>query len=220
MTFLRGIRIFWVVETKFESRRGQLDEEGDGGIICFTPGTRIDTPDGAASDRRSASGRHGANARQRSTGIALDSGRAGSRARVCLSCRNCGPIRIRAGALDKDRPEDDLIVSPDHQLLVSGQAVRDLFNEREVLVAAKHLLNGQTITLDKARRHLTYIHLLLPHHEVLTANGVPCESFHPAHANLDALSPEDLARLTSLFPDLGLDPERYGAEARRSLSKR
>ena len=128
------------------------------------------------------------------------------------------PIRIRSGALGGDRPTDDLIVSPDHQILIEGQAAQDLFNEREVLVAARHLVNESSVTIETGRRHVTYIHLLMPRHEILTANGVPSESFHPGNADLDALGADDLLRLIAQFPNLGVDPHSYGDQARRTLT--
>ena len=62
------------------------------------------------------------------------------------------PIRLRRGALGVDRPEDDLIVSPEHRVLVKGRAARDLWGEDEVLVRAADLVGDRFITVDHSLR--------------------------------------------------------------------
>jgi len=42
---------------------------------------------------------------------------------------------------------------------------------------------------------VTYLHLLLPRHQVILADGVETESFHPSEAALAALDPAARARL-------------------------
>ncbi|OYU18322.1 MAG: hypothetical protein CFE34_11120 [Rhodobacteraceae bacterium PARR1] len=53
-----------------------------------------------------------------------------------------GPIVIEAGTLGNTRP---LRVSPQHSLLLQGWQAERLFDEAEVQVAAKLLINDQTI---------------------------------------------------------------------------
>jgi hypothetical protein len=65
---------------------------------------------------------------------------------------------------------------------------------------------------------VTYIHLLLGAHQVLWANGVESESFHPASAAMSALDTQDRIRLNGILPQLEHDPHSYGAYARRNLS--
>ena len=128
------------------------------------------------------------------------------------------PIRIRAGALGIDRPDMELLVSPEHRMVVKGDVARALFNTSEVLVAAKDLMNSSTVSVDLALREVTYIHLLLPDHQILWANGVETESFHPASAALSTLDEVDRLRLLARFPELESAPHTYGGFARRSLS--
>ena len=93
-----------------------------------------------------------------------------------------------------------------------------LFNTPEILVAAKDLINGTTITVDVTVSEVTYIHLLLPDHQILWANGVETESFHPANATLSVLVAADRVRLLAQFPDPEHDPHTYGSYAWRNLS--
>jgi len=112
-----------------------------------------------------------------------------------------------------------LLVSPEHRMLVRGGAALALFNTPEVLVPARDLVNGSTISVDLNAREVTYIHLLLPSHQIIWANGVETESFHPANTSLSMLRDRDRVRLLSQFPEMEFDPHQYGGYARRNLSE-
>jgi len=59
----------------------------------------------------------------------------------------------------------------------------------------------------------------LPHHEVVFANGLETESFHPAGEALASVDAAQRARLVGLMPELGEDPMAYGDHARRALNR-
>ncbi|MFU8779120.1 MAG: Hint domain-containing protein, partial [Roseovarius sp.] len=99
-----------------------------------------------------------------------------------------------------------------------GDVARALFNTPEVLVMARDLINNDTVTVDLASREVTYIHLLLPRHQIIWANGLETESFHPASAALSMLDEGDRARLLAINPNLDCEPNLYGGHARRCLS--
>ncbi|OIQ33515.1 MAG: hemolysin-type calcium-binding protein [Alphaproteobacteria bacterium MedPE-SWcel] len=189
----------------------------DPGVICFTPGTRIATPSGP---RPVETLREGDRVQTRDNGAQrvqwIGARRmTGARLFVMPQLR---PVRIRAGALGIDRPEQELLVSPEHRMLLRGHAARALFNVPEVLVAARDLVNDGTIAVDRTVTEVTYVHLLLENHQVIWANGVETESFHPAHAALSALDGSDRKRLLRRLPGIEADPASYGAFARRNLS--
>lgn len=75
------------------------------------------------------------------------------------------PVRIRAGAFGSGVPRRDLILSPDHAVLVEG-----------ALVPVRYLLNGATIVQEPAGT-VTYFHVELEAHDVLLAEGLPVESY-------------------------------------------
>lgn len=211
----RGVDLYVVHSALGRFARPQTAR--DAGVICFTPGTLIATPDGPRPVQTLRAG---------DKVLTLDNGPQDIRwigARRLTGARlhvepHLRPIRIGAGALGIDRPEQALLVSPEHRMLVRGPVAQALFNTREVLVAARDLVNFGSISVDTRAREVTYIHLLLPSHQVLWANGVECESFHPASAALDALDEFDRLRLLALDPDLEQDPHRYGGYARRNLT--
>ena len=76
------------------------------------------------------------------------------------------PVRIAAGALADGVPARDLVVSPDHAMMLDG-----------VLVQARDLVDGVLITRDDACREVTYWHVELDTHDVLIAEGAAAESY-------------------------------------------
>ncbi|MBB95369.1 MAG: hemolysin-type calcium-binding protein [Rhodobacteraceae bacterium] len=207
----------WVVHCNARAQGQRSRRSAASGVICFTPGSRIDTPDGP---RPVELLREGDRVLTRDNGpqeILWIGGRriTGARMFVMPELR---PIRIGPGALGIDRPDASLLVSPEHRLLIRSHAARALFNTPEVLVPACELVNGETVTVDLSVREVTYIHLLLPSHQIVWANGVETESFHPASADFGALTDGDRARLRALDPSLAADPVSYGDFARRALT--
>ena len=112
----------------------------------------------------------------------------------------------------------DLLVSPEHRVLLKGALASDLFNTDEVLVSAKDLVNDQSILRDYQSREVTYIHLLMDRHQIVFANGLESESFHPATMPMDAIADDQLPALLDRVPGLNEDASNYGAFARRMLS--
>ena len=116
------------------------------------------------------------------------------------------------------RPDEDLLVSPQHRMLVTGSAAQALFNTAEVLVAAEDLVNDATITVDHALREVTYVHILLERHNIVWANGLETESFHPSNTALDTVDPVQREGLLNILPEIEANPQAYGDYARRNLS--
>jgi len=77
------------------------------------------------------------------------------------------PIRIEAGALGQNLPSRDLLVSPDHAVLIG-----------DVLIHAGALVNEVNIRREaNVPETFKYYHVELASHEVLIAEGTPVESF-------------------------------------------
>lgn len=126
-----------------------------------------------------------------------------------------GAIRIRAGALGPGSPRDDLIVSPQHRILIAGRRAELLFGEAEVLVAAHHLLGlpGVTVMPDGP---VSYIHIMFDQHQIVQSNGAWTESYQPGAATLGSMEKATRDEILALFPELSADVQAYPA-ARRSL---
>lgn len=187
------------------------------GVICFTPGTRIATPDGARAIELIRPGDRISTKDDGAQEVLWTGARRMSGARL-YALPHLRPVRIRAGAMGEARPEGDLIVSPQHRMLVTGAQARALFNHDEVLVAAHDLIDERTILTETALSEVTYVHLMTARHQIVWANGLETESFHPANTDLDLIAPDQRAALLSVVPGLDADPLRYGGHARRNLS--
>lgn len=129
------------------------------------------------------------------------------------------PIVIKAGSLSHGLPESDLLLSPNHRLLLAGVEANLLFGEPEVLAAAKYLVGMDGVT-QSAPADVEYFHILFDHHEVILSNGAWTESFQPGDYALDGLGKEQRREIHVLFPELSEEgmPAPY-ASARVVLKK-
>ena len=110
------------------------------------------------------------------------------------------PVRIAAGMLGRGLPLRDLVVSPQHRVLVQSPIARRLAGTQDVLVAA-HLLAGLPgISLDTRVQSVEYWHLLLDRHEVIFAEGAPSESLYVGSETIEAFGQEVRAEILGLVP--------------------
>ncbi|WP_208347641.1 Hint domain-containing protein [Pseudaestuariivita rosea] len=86
------------------------------------------------------------------------------------------PVLVQKGSLGPNRPSRDLIVSPQHRILVGGeQQLHTVFN-REVFVPAKALTSLPGIRHMMGRKEINWVHFVCEKHEVIRANGCWSES--------------------------------------------
>lgn len=85
------------------------------------------------------------------------------------------PIRLRAPYFGLTR---DLMVAPEQCLLIGGAEVEYLFGEEEVLVEARHLVNGISALWEKTGPTIRLYHVLLDRHEVIRIAGCQLESLY------------------------------------------
>lgn len=119
------------------------------------------------------------------------------------------PVRLRGGALCAGQPDADLLVSGDHQILLQGAPARMVCGESEVLISALDLLDERRVVLDRAPTASTEHFIALQNHEVIWANAVQIESFHPANCALHTLDAKALGRLFSRYPYLAYDADAF-----------
>ena len=177
-------------------------------IPCFVAGTLILTPEGERRIEDLAPG---------DLVMTHDSGPQPLRwigSRTMPAEGTLAPIRIEEGALGEHR---QLLVSPQHRVLIRDTLSELLFGDSEVLVSAKHLVNDKTIRPAEGG-FVTYVHLLFDSHEVVFSEGLATESFLPGPQTNDCFEQEVLDEICAIFPEL--DPKTgdgYSPSARRTL---
>ena len=180
-----------------------------GVFLCFAKGTWITTPSGQVPIEELAAG---------DMVVTMDHGPQPIRWISSSKRRaigNMAPILIRKGALGNTR---DLRVSPQHRMLLSGWQAEVLFGESEVLATAKSLVNDHSILREEGGE-VEYFHMLFDSHEIVYAEGAPCESRHPGAEGWKALDAPTRNEILELFPQLANGNfDSYGPSARASLN--
>ena len=187
-------------------------------VPCFTPGTLIATSRGECLVEQL---KVGDRVVTRDNGFQEISwvGQCDMPAARLATAKHLRPIRIRAGALGNGLPERDMMVSPQHRILMVGGNTDLLFNESEVLVPAKHLTGMDGVeSLDA--QNTSYIHLMFEQHEVILSDGTWSESFQPGPQVMTSMGYKQRKEIVELFPELGTQGglDAYKS-ARRSLKK-
>ncbi len=75
------------------------------------------------------------------------------------------PVRVSAEAFAPGMPGRDLLLSPDHAVFTGG-----------ALIPIRYLINGATIAQQEVEA-VSYWHIELESHDILLAEGLPCESY-------------------------------------------
>ncbi len=126
------------------------------------------------------------------------------------------PVLFRAGAIGNSR---ELRVSPQHRMLLRGWRAELYFGEPEVLVPARHLVDGRQVLRAPAKR-VDYHHILFDRHEIVISDGAPSESFFPGDYIL-LTDRQTQAELLALFPELAQRRrEVFARTARLTLKRR
>ena len=120
------------------------------------------------------------------------------------------PIEFAAGSLGSERV---LKVSPNHRMYLFGASLALHLGEEDGLAMAKHMVNGADVRVAPQAK-VTYMHMMFDRHQIVLANGVLAESFHPGDYAMTCLTDEARVEVLSLFPELVDRPAAYGTTAR------
>jgi len=154
--------------------------------ICFMAGTLIATPDGSVA----------VEALKRGDLVLTIDGRAvpvGWLGRQTVSTvfgdpLRVLPIRIKAAAIGENVPSRDLLLSPDHAILIDG-----------ALIQAGALVNGTSfVREDDVPQTFTYYHIEIDDHALILAENTPVETFVD---NVDRLAFDNWAEHQALYPE-------------------
>ncbi|SMO99580.1 Hint domain-containing protein [Paracoccus laeviglucosivorans] len=169
--------------------------------LCFAAGTMLETPDGLRAIEDLVEG---------DLVTTKDSGAQPIRwmGRTILNCtklalnENLRPIRIKAGSLGGGTPTSDLIVSPQHRVLVRSKIAQKMFGAAEVLVAAKQLLTIDGIDIAIDMEKVEYFHMLFDNHEIVISNGAETESLYTGPQALRSVGAAASEEIFAIFPEL------------------
>lgn len=158
-------------------------------VACFVSGTLIDTDRGlrAVEDLREGDlvlTRDGAAVPLRWIG-----------SRRVLGQGAFAPIEFARGVLGNERA---LRLSPLHRVVRADACLSVLFDAPEVLVAAKHLVNGETVRAVPCGE-VTYWHLLVDGHQIIRAEGAEVETLRAGPLAAAGFGPGVQAELAARF---------------------
>ena len=193
-------------------------ENASSAFPCFVAGTLIDTPAGPVPVETLRPGDDVTTLDHDAVAVKWIGIRKLSSADLSAH-PNLLPVRIPAGALGPGAPDRDLVVSPQHRVLIDSPISERMTGEAQMLVPAVKLVgyNGiETVDTDS----VTYVHFMCDLHEVVFANGCPSESLYLGPEALKTLPIEAKEELAILFPDLGALPGHRPLPARPFLEQR
>ncbi|PIE11458.1 MAG: hypothetical protein CSA72_04920 [Rhodobacterales bacterium] len=107
------------------------------------------------------------------------------------------PVLIRAGALNN---AGDLLVSPDHRIMVYQREDKIGAGRPDILVKVRHLVDGDAISR-QVGGHVEYYQMLFDHHEIIYAEGIASESLYIDHQTRELLPDEVASHISHLAPE-------------------
>jgi Hint domain len=124
------------------------------------------------------------------------------------------PIVVSAGTLNNS---NDLTISPDHRLFVYQRSDQIGAGQSELLVKARHLVNGESIYVQSGG-FVDYFQILFDSHHIIYAEGIAAESMLVDPRTRPALPAELLEKLKAV-PDHA-NRDSHGLDVQKSLLDR
>ena len=122
--------------------------------------------------------------------------------RQLTAAPNLAPIRIQKDAFGPGRPYADLLVSPQHRVMVEGWCTELLVGQDAALAHAVHLVDGRRITKEETDAGVHYWHFCLQDHDIVWSNGLCSETLLVGRMAVRAYDAQSAAELMVLFPEL------------------
>ena len=205
--------------TQFDNRYSQANFNNTitNTVVCFCETTRLRTPKGEQTIGSLAAGDEVITADDGPQIIKWIGTRPLSSAQLVAS-PHLRPICISAGALGDGIPESDLMVSPQHRILIISKIAERMFGQREIFVPAIKLLGVDGIEQVTSFKPVTYVHVLFTKHQIVFANGACAESLFTGPQAFKALPPEARKEILEIFPNL-LEEDQFQTCAHPTLQK-
>jgi hypothetical protein len=176
-----------------------------GYVVCFEAGTLIETIDGPRAietleDGNMIETRDGGIQPLRWSGCT-----------TVVATGDLAPVVITAGTFGSTT---DLVVSPQHAVLITGWRAELFYREDEVLVRAVDLLDHDGV-YRRPGGVVNYWHILFDAHQVVTASDLWSERLYPGEMTMDAISPKSRCEINELLEDI----TTYGPKAAPCIRK-
>lgn len=181
------------------------------GVVCFAAGTALLTPNGEVA------------VENLHIGDLLQTADSGAQPIVWIGSTKIAfdtenerqkPILIAAQALGKNTPKRNLVVSPQHKILLQST------HRQGVLAPAKGLTAQRGIRVMVGRKEVEYFHVLLPAHSIIFSDGLATESFYPGETAMKMLTSKQRAEIKTAMPSLDKNHISYGPQIRACLTRR
>lgn len=190
-------------------------------VICFASGTMIDTPEGPLPVEMLRAG----DFVETDLGARpiLWTGQRRVRRQDMEDAPNLRPVEIAAHAFGPANPSAPIRVSGNHRIVIEAPELELVLGVGRALCPVKHLIDGQRIF--PVDGDITYHHLLLASHRLLTTSGLQSESFDPGPVGMATLSLPARAEVIRLLSNIDqaerdIDlPEIKAFEARALLDQ-
>ncbi len=111
------------------------------------------------------------------------------RVRIEPGCETSAPIVVQPNALNGSQLTRNVILSPQHRLLLRTSEGDEKF------APAKSFLNLPGVRRMRGRKQVEYVSLLCPRHEILNVSGLAAESFLPGPQALRLLGRDEILQL-------------------------
>ncbi|MBS0638326.1 MAG: Hint domain-containing protein [Proteobacteria bacterium] len=134
-------------------------------LSCFVRGTLLSTPDGERAVETLQAGDMVLTASGAARPVKWLGRRVVKASRHVFAGR-IAPVRVCRAAFADGVPARDVLLSPDHAVLVDGK-----------LIPVRQLVNGASVLLEPHQPEVEYFHVELDTHDVLLASGLPVESY-------------------------------------------
>ena len=174
-------------------------------VVCFAEGTLIDTKDGprpieTLEDGDMIETRDGGLQPLRWSGCT-----------TVVATGDLAPIVVTTGTFGNT---EDLIVSPQHSILITGWRAELFYGEDKVLVRAVDLL-GHDGVYRRPGGVVNYWHILFDAHHVVKTAGIWSESLYPGEITMNAIGPKSRDEIHKIFDNIAA----YGPKAAPCIRK-
>lgn len=112
------------------------------------------------------------------------------------------PVQIAKGALGPDTPNRDMLVSPQHRVLVRSRIAQRMFDTDEILIPANKLVGLPGVHVVGDVKEVEYFHLLFDAHQIIFSDGAMTESLFTGPEAMKGFSKAARREIKTLFPEV------------------